>query len=125
MQSGRIQQSRAMEAYDFWDRVHTNFKTILEQLSTSKAVEKNVNIMEANSGSQVVSYTLRIFKEVKRKFEMKYDTEVKNTKHFMDSIYGGIDVRYPESWLTTLISFTTQWRAYNYSNYYWLLDISL
>jgi len=64
----------------------------LEQLLSDKIVLKCISILEQIINSQIVSYTLRRFNELKNDFQIMYDTTVKNTMYFMKLIYGGIDV---------------------------------
>lgn len=64
----------------------------MEQLLTDKIVLKCINILEQIVNSQIVSYTLMRFNELKNDFQIMYDTTVRNTMYFMELIYDGIDV---------------------------------
>eukprot|EP00102_Acyrthosiphon_pisum_P010472 XP_008178796.1 PREDICTED: uncharacterized protein LOC100572790 isoform X2 [Acyrthosiphon pisum] len=88
---GRIQYASAIKEYGFWKKRYNNFKEILEQLLTDKLVLKCINILEQIVNSQIVSYTLMRFNELKNDFQIMYDTTVRNTMYFMELIYDGID----------------------------------
>lgn len=49
--------------------------------------------MEKITGSQIVLHTLRSLKDIRHDFEILYESTVKNTMHYLESIQDGIFVR--------------------------------
>ncbi|KAL4127331.1 hypothetical protein QTP88_011506 [Uroleucon formosanum] len=114
---GRIQYASAIKEYRFWEKRYNNFKEILEQLLTDKIVLKCINILEQIINSQIVSYTLMRFNELKNDFQIMYDTTVRNTMYFMELIYDGIDSIINAQFTTIVENFIP---LYNNLNLMWL-----
>lgn len=82
----------------------------MEQLLTEKVVLKCINMMEQIVDNQIVLYTLKTFSELRNDFQQMYDTIVRNTMYFMESIYDGIDVPIPTVMLKHNIYFSVFWK---------------
>ncbi|VVC24142.1 Dynein heavy chain, domain-1 [Cinara cedri] len=88
IEEGQIEKSVVTE-YKFWNTRYTNFKTILQQFTSDKLVAKYIKTVKMLN-TEIAQNILGYFYDTKSKFEIIYETTVKETKEKIELIYEGI-----------------------------------